>query len=392
MIRFALLGLLLACRSNEEARPEQLPIVARDTGVSDAAKVWPELQGYPRVDAVRVVALPAKVDIPRFDVSGPVIAGDVAIVASSQFGFLGIDWRTGTIAWSKPAGIRVAPPAVLADGNAVLAGDCASPPKIPDEEFLVGCVRVVTPNGIDVAYTAIRGTPAGMRPFYEARGKQAMWPAEESGRSVVRWRRGEHAIAIDLINGAARPASAEPPPLVIAHAGKRWEIRHVEGRIVATGSKPWRTEHAYTALVGAVYLPEMSPIVRVANVGSFRDTPEIHLFDIDATGSLHGTAAKPGPGIGIHAWGTSPVGDAAIALRVDESLQRDVIVGWAANALLMWVYALPEIKRVDPIGVAIAPGAVVVFHDGDTFTVLPELSAPPTSPGAPAGSSQNPTP
>jgi hypothetical protein len=390
VIRLALLGLLSACKAKQEPKPEELSVVARDAGVADVAKPWPELEGYPRVDAVRVVALPAKVDLPRFDVSGPVIAGDIAIVASSQFGFLGIDWRSGTVAWSKPAGIRVAPPAVLADGKVVLAGECANPPQIPDAEFLVGCVRVVTANGTDVAYTAIRGTPAAMKPFFDARGKQALWPAADD-RSV-RWRRGEHAIAIDLVSGAARPASAEPPPLVVEHAGKRWEIRHVDGRIVATGAKPWQTEHAYTALVGAVWLPEMTPIVRVANAGSFRNTPEIHLLDIDATGSLHGTAARPGPGIGIHAWGTSPVGDAAIAIRVDASLQRDVIVGWAANALLMWVYALPEIKRVDPIGVAVTPDAVVVFHDGDTFTVLPELSAPPTSPGAPARSSGNPTP
>ena len=40
----------------------------------------------------------------------------------------------------------------------------------------------------------------------------------------------------------------------------------------------------------------------------------------------------------------------------------------------------------DPVGVAIAPDAVVVFHDGDTLTILPELSAPPTAPGAVARS------
>jgi hypothetical protein len=58
----------------------------------------------------------------------------------------------------------------------------------------------------------------------------------------------------------------------------------------------------------------------------------------------------------------------------------------------MYVYPLPEVPRADPVGVAIAPDAVLVFHDGDTFTVLPELSVPPTAPGAPKASSQNPTP
>jgi hypothetical protein len=58
----------------------------------------------------------------------------------------------------------------------------------------------------------------------------------------------------------------------------------------------------------------------------------------------------------------------------------------------MYVHRLPEIPRAEPVGLAIAQDAVLVFHDGDTFTVLPELSAPPTAPGQPRAPSQNPTP
>jgi hypothetical protein len=58
----------------------------------------------------------------------------------------------------------------------------------------------------------------------------------------------------------------------------------------------------------------------------------------------------------------------------------------------MWVYPLPRTPRADPIGVAVAPDAVVVFHDGDTLTVLPELSAPSTAPGAVAQPLENSTP
>jgi hypothetical protein len=59
---------------------------------------------------------------------------------------------------------------------------------------------------------------------------------------------------------------------------------------------------------------------------------------------------------------------------------------------LMWVYPLPRMQRADPIGLAVAPDAVLVFHDGDTLTVLPELSAPPTAPGATRPPLENPTP
>jgi hypothetical protein len=58
----------------------------------------------------------------------------------------------------------------------------------------------------------------------------------------------------------------------------------------------------------------------------------------------------------------------------------------------MWTYALPQVPRPDPIDIAMAPDAVVVFHDGDTVTVLPEVSAPPTAPGAVQAPLENTTP
>lgn len=133
-------------------------------------------------------------------------------------------------------------------------------------------------------------------------------------------------------------------------------------------------------------------MVRVSNVGRFGGMAEMSLFDIDATGSLHGTVAFPVPGIGINGHGIDSVGDAALAIQLDRSLDHHFIVGYAANALLMWVYPLPVVQRPDPIGIAVAPDAVVVFHDGDTLTVLPELSAPPTAPGATHPPSENTAP
>ena len=101
---------------------------------------------------------------------------------------------------------------------------------------------------------------------------------------------------------------------------------------------------------------------------------------------------SPAPGIGLIGHAIDSVGDVALAVRLDRSLERDYIAGYAANALLMWTYPLPRVPRADPVGIAIAPDAVVVFHDGDTFTVLPELSAPPTAPGAVRPPSENATP
>lgn len=354
------------------------------------APAWPELAGLPRVEPAHVVRLPVKPDAPRFSVGGPELLGDLAVVASSQFGFIAVDWRRGAIAWTKPAGLRVAPPLRTLDDSVVLIGDCLTPPALPSAERLLGCMRVVAPSGAEQAYMAIRGG-ADSEEFAAARGPQALW---RDGDRAVRWLRGDQAIAIDILSGRASPASTAPPPLEVAWKGRRWEIEHTGGRIVARDPQKrrvaWRTENEYTALVGTVWLPDAGPALRIATRGAGGSA--IRVIDMDATGSLNTANARPMPGIALLGWSTSSVGDAALAIRLDTSLRRDFIAGYAANAMIMWAYPLPEQARPDPVGVAVAPEAVVIFHDGDTLTILPELSAPPTAPGAVRAASQIPTP
>jgi hypothetical protein len=389
---------LFGCKSKRDMHPDDPmpePPHADDAGIAiDAAPVWPELEGYPRTTAERVISLPTRPDTPRFDVGGPVIHGDIAVVASSQVGFVAVDWRTGKLAWTKPTGTHVAPPVRTADGF-VLIGDCLRPPDLPDGQRLLGCLRVVTTTGTDLAYLAIRAKPSkGIEAFVGERGDQAVW--RDGDR--FRWKRGAAAVSIDPVSGLARATDPTPPPLAIAYKDRKWDITQIDGRVVAyrggTRRIAWRSDHRFTQLIGAVYLPEMSPMVRVVNAGSFRDMPEIDVLDYDATGSLHFQVLKPAPGIGLLAWATSSVGDTALVVRVDNSLRRDAVVAYAASAMLMWVYPLPEHARPDPVGVAISEDAdaVVLFHDGDTITVLPDLSAPPTAPGAASASSKKPTP
>jgi hypothetical protein len=374
----------VACKA--KPAPEGVPTApphdaaVRDAGPpSDAAGPWPQLASLPLVDPVRVIVLPVRPDVPRFDVGGPVIAGDVAVVSSSQFGFAAVDWRRGTLAWTKPAGLHVAPP-VVKGGSAILIGDCLDPPEVTDT--LLGCLRVVTATGSDESYAAIHG--AHLEAFVAEPGPQEVWL---DGERAVRWRRGELAVTIDLLTGAAKPAAIEPPPIHVVYRTHAWDIAHTGGRIIARehGKIAWQTKRTYTALLGAVYLAELGPMIRAMNIGAFGGLAELNLLDIDATGSMHGQAAFPVPAI-------SAVGNTAIAVRMDSSLRHDFVVGYAANALMMYVYPLPEIPRADPVGVAVAPDAVIAFHDGDTVTVLPELSAPPTAPGAPHEPSRNPTP
>lgn len=400
----AVLVLVVACKakrdSEHQARPVE-PVVAPvpDAGVHDAvvdAAPWAPLAALPVIHAVRTVMLPSRPDQPRFDVVGPVVLGDIAVVGSSQLGFAAVDWRRGVLIWTKAAGTRLAPPVVHGE-DFVLIGDCVGAPEVPERDQLLGCLRVVNAGGADEAYLAIHGKAAAIEEFSHATGEQRVWLDGEH----VRWRRGDQAVAIDLMTGVAVPGSIEPPPLSVTYQGRRWDIEESEGRLVARakGKLAWQTERGYGELLGTVWLPRQLPMVRVASISGRFGDPEVRLLDIDATGSMTGQASWASvPGIGILEHAISPVGDVALAVRLDKTLKHDFIAGFSANALLQWVYPLPETARVDPIGVAIgldaerAPEAVVVFHDGDTVTILPELSSPPTAPGAVRGPSENATP
>jgi len=366
---------LLACKA-KHATPhdDAAPAPPRDASI-DAPAIWRELADLPVIDEVRTVALPIDRSHPPGDAFGPIAAFDVAVVSSPQLGFVGVDYKTGTVTWRKPGGEHVAPPVTVADGF-VLISDCAHTETAPAGEVVLGCLRVVSPTGTDRSYVVIHGKIA------LDDSPNRVWAIDAH---TIRWRN----VLVDLITGAATAAPAADPPLVVHYKKKTWQVtRTADGKIAATGTPPWQTERSYTTLLGAVYLPEQSPMIRLSNQGHYGGTPELLLFDIDATGSLHGQVARPVPGTGLAAHAIDAVGDVALAVHLDDA--RDFIAGYAANALLMWVYPLPPKHRA--IGVAVAPDAVVVFCDGDHLRILPELSAPPTAPGAARAPSENPTP
>jgi outer membrane protein assembly factor BamB len=368
-IVFALAGCKGKHATHDDARPPP-----RDAASIDAPAAWKELADLPQIDAVRIVALPIDRGRPRGDAYGPITAFDIAVVSSPQLGFVGVDYKTGTVVWNKPGGEHVAPPVAVADGF-VLISDCARTETAPLGERVLGCLRVVSPTGADRSYGVIHGKAA-------LAGADQVWAIDAH---TVRWRNQR----IDIVTGAATETTASDPPLVVHYKKKSWEVAQTpDGKIAAKGTPPWQTERSYTTLLGAVYLPEQSPMLRLSSRGHYGGAPELLLFDIDATGSLHGQVARPVPGTELVAHAIDAVGDVALAVHLADD--RDFIAGYAANALLMWVYPLPPKHR--PIGVAVAPDAVVVFCDGDTLRILPELSAPPTAPGAARAPSENPTP
>ena len=214
------LALFAACKGKRDREATAVPVepapAPGDAAPADAPGGWPALAKLPVIHPVREVVLPSRPDQPRFDVVGPVIAGDIAVVGSSQLGFAGVDWRRGTIAWTKPAGSRLAPP-VVHEESVVLIGDCLATPTIPAGEQLLGCMRTVTALGADEAYIAVHGKAAAVEEFSHSAGEQHAWIAGDT----VRWMRGDHAVAVDLFSGVATPAPAVPPRLSIAYKDRR---------------------------------------------------------------------------------------------------------------------------------------------------------------------------
>ncbi|MBA3458516.1 MAG: hypothetical protein H0T46_01035 [Deltaproteobacteria bacterium] len=392
---------LVACKSKRDADHQTSlpvePVIPRDAG-PDAASSWTAaLDKLPLIAAERTIILPSRADQPRFDVVGPLVVGDLAIVGSSQLGFAAVDWRRGVIVWTKPSGSRIAPPAVQGE-DILLIGDCTGTPPISASDALLGCLRSVTADGADDAHIAIRGKAAAVESFSHSVGEQHVWVEGER----VRWRRGDQAVSIDLGSGVAVPAPVASPPLSITYKERHWDIEQVDGKIIARGKAKqdsWESDRSAGELLGPVWIPQQSPMLRFVSISGRYGAPELRLHDMNATGSLFSQISLDSvPGIAMLAHAMSPVGDVAMAVRLDKTLKHDFIAGFSANALLRWVYPLPETARTDRVGIAIAldaqraPEAVVVFHDGDTVTILPELSSPPTAPGAARGPLENATP
>ena len=206
-----------------------------------------------------------------------------------------------------------------------------------------------------------------------------------------------------VMTGVAVPAPVEAPPIGVTYKDRHWDIaaRRRQDRRAQQGSKDsWGTDAPVHGVdrhgVVARAVADDPRRERQCDVRIPGDPPARHRCDrIDERSGRVDAGARHQR---CSVTSISPVGDVALAVRLDKSIKRDFIAAYAANALLIYVYPLPEILRADPVGVAIAlddervPEAVVVFHDGDMVTILPPLSSPPTAPGAARGPLENPTP
>jgi hypothetical protein len=368
---------IAGCKGGTKPKPP-LVIDAAPRVVVDAAPSWPELDGLPHVSPTLTIELPTKAFEPLVSLAGPVASGDLAVLGSSQFGFAAIDWRTGKVAWRRETGPHVAPPVVHADGVLVV-GECPTAgPRPKTKDVVVGCWWIVASHGLDLAAGRIAGTEREMRDFVAARGEATLIPLDDHR---LTWTRGDAAIAIDLDTGRATPASVEPVAAIARYKGREWRIAiEPDDALVArdpSGAEKWRMVTRFAAVIGV--LPGESyevPMVRVVNLKGASGRGFVDLIDIDATGSKLGQAGALVPGLEVigHAFAGAP-GHTALALRLDNSIERDYIAAHDGRGNLAWVWPLPRRPRADRVGLAFTEtGEVLAFHDGDRLTILPPVT------------------
>jgi hypothetical protein len=377
-VRGAMALLLCAdCKSKSAAiaQPDKLPVVATDAVSIDTKPLWTSSYSQlPWTQATRIVKLPIRADQPRFEVVGPVVIGDVIVVGSSQLGFVAVRWSDGVTAWTKPAGLHVAPPLVV-DDNILLISDCPRPPKQVDDEALLGCLRTVNRTGNDIALAPIVTTPEVASEFTASPDTGQIW---QTSAGNIAWRRGDVAVEFDRLAPTARVSQATPPLLRAVIKGVNVSFERTDEAIIARDARnkeTWRITGNFAALLGMTTASaNESPMIRVARISTrFNPSGDIDLLDIDATGSRHGQAAFPTPGIALLSTAIGSNGTVVLASRVDRSLSHDIIVAYDAQSRQRWAFALPEIQRAEPVGLACAKDAILAFYDGDTIAVLPGL-------------------
>jgi len=361
----ALLG--ASCKATREKAPaaEAATPVRSDAaaGARIDADPWSVLGDRPRAEPDAVFELSPDRSRPLVSTVGPVVVDGLVLVGSSQLGFVAIDLERRSAKWRRAAGSRLAPPLAIIDGI-LLISDCATPPASDAvERTLLGCYRIITSEGVDRVLAPIWGAAADVATFADEPGPSALYP---QAPERVRWQRTGYAVDVDLTTGTATPASPLPAAITARHGKRSWQIQLGDDALEAIGSgaDSWKISTRFAALLGVIPgVGHEVPTVRVAHLNGTSGRGFVGVLDIDATGSRRGQAAHPIPGIVVLAHAFLD-GDTALAVRLDTSLRHDYLAAFDRRANLRWLWPLPELTRVDPVGLAISDAAVYAFFDG----------------------------
>ena len=338
----------------------------RGTGADASSDAFAPLDGLPKIRPRWTRTLPEQ-PVPAIDVHGPRIVDGVAVVAGSAIGVVGVDVGKGEVLWSRPAGARVALPALLGT-KLLVAGDCMLP---VDGDHIVGCYEVIDPRklavygyGSIVSETVLGAGPTDLaveaRTAYLGREGQYLRftvpdpPRGEVRAEKTRWREvvtvgeGDDKVEAWIVDDVLELRHHRPDIM-----SSRSAVRSIAG---GTGAMYRMADDRTRAFRYPDGKSEIQPVLI--------DLAAIEIADLGAAV----------PGIDLLAAAQSEKGY-AIAVRLDSSLLHDYVARFTADGTMVWVWPLPPPPgggRALPVGLAwTADDGLVVFHDGTTLAYLP---------------------
>jgi len=384
-VRARLLALalpLVACKGKRAVIDAPPPAPATDAAPGDPA--WRALDGFPHAQPrwhVTGIQDPLALAL---DAHGPLVLGDVAIVAASGIGAMGVDLKRGEILYQRAQGTHVALPAPIAPGQVLTVGDCLAPVDVPAGQALIGCYSVLSVRdpaaygaGSLIASQADADALGGGPTTLALTGRTAYL-----GRSDgwIRWEvadppRGEaRAAAVprrEVPPGAGRPAITigdGDDQVDLWAADDVLELRYHDPEVLSDRSAVKDISSAPGALGAIADDPRAVRALRLTPGESSIQPIVVHVDGLELR-----ALGDPLPGLQVLAAAHGARGF-AIAVRLDTSLQHDYVAALTADGLVTWVYELPPPPnggRAQPTGLAITDDLVVVFHDAVAVAALP---------------------
>jgi hypothetical protein len=348
----------------------------------DGAADWPELAAFARAHPRWQLRLDVDPVTPAFDVHGPIAVGDVAVVAGSAIGVVGVDVVRGQRRFHRPRTGRIAPPVAVGNDRILVVGDCARPVDVATEQALVGCYEV-----LDAATEAVHGAGTviaaradaariGVGPTRLAVADGVVWLARDAG--AVRWTLGDPPRGEALAAAAPRrdrPASAPEPWASVGDGDARVDVWSVDDVLELRHHDP-SVLSSRSAIASFATAPGSLHPVGEDEVRGFHLPPTVAAIQpavVHARSVSWRAVGTPVPGIQLLAAAHGP-GGFAVAVRLDASLGRDYVAAYAADGAVAWVYPLPPPAppgRGLPVGLVWTDGAIVVFFDGAVVAGLP---------------------
>lgn len=396
---FAALALLLACRGESRERSAPAP---------EPADPAPPVSAVGGPEPVWLIHVPDTPGMPVLETSeGPVLAGDLVLVASSAIGFAAVDRATGTLRWQRRGEEQPQRP-IVRGILALLPGRCAAMiDEAPADQPVAGCVDEVELQSGELRRRrwVVAPGPAPRPRVLGAEGEHLIWGAE----GVVWVDRGAPAVMARQADGAA-PLAVSPTAtgaiviwrdeiqVVVRDAGGGYRavasralpervLRGVTDPVPADGTvavviddelRGWRAETgevAWRAPVRVSFAP--GSVAGGATVRAIGLDGGIHVVEIDPSRGVVVREGERQPGLQALSARFDASGGLIASVRPTVSLLRDQVMSFDAAGRHRWTWNVPEptAPRLDPVGVDGDERDAFVFYDGRELARLP-VAAP----------------